>query len=30
MHGEGELKKHKGHYKGRFDRNNKVSGKMIT
>lgn len=30
MHGEGVLKKDKGYYKGRFDKNNKVAGQMKT
>ncbi len=30
MHGEGVLKKNKGYYKGKFDRNNKVAGMMKT
>jgi hypothetical protein len=30
MHGQGTLKKHKGHYKGEFNRNNKVKGIMKT
>lgn len=30
MHGEGVLKKNKGYYRGKFDRNNKVAGEMKT
>ena len=30
MHGEGVLKKNKGCYKGKFDKNNKVAGGMKT
>lgn len=30
MHGDGVLKKDKGHYKGKFDQNNKVAGVMKT